>query len=39
MPVWSAQRCNVAVVAKPAIACQSSVFRRHLKEVITLARV
>jgi hypothetical protein len=27
-----AQRCNAAVVAKPAIACQYSVFSRHLYE-------
>jgi hypothetical protein len=27
--VWSAQRCSVAVVGKPGIACQSSVFFRH----------
>jgi hypothetical protein len=26
----SAQRCNAAVVAKPALVCQSSVFFRHL---------
>jgi len=24
------QRCNGTIVAKPAIACQSSVFRSHL---------
>jgi hypothetical protein len=29
---WIAQRCSVAVVAKPAISCQSSVFRRHPNE-------
>jgi hypothetical protein len=36
--VWIAQGCSVAVVAKPALACQSSAFFRHLSEAITLAR-
>jgi hypothetical protein len=30
--VWIGQRCNGAVAAKLAIACQSSVFFRHLNE-------
>jgi hypothetical protein len=34
----SAQRRSVAVVAEPAIACQSSVFRRHLNEATKLGR-
>jgi hypothetical protein len=33
------QRCSAAVVAKPAIVCQSSVFRGHPNEAITLARI
>jgi hypothetical protein len=34
--VWIAQRCSAAVVAKDAIACQSSVFCRHLNEATKL---
>ena len=34
----NSQRFSVAVVAKPALACQSSVFFRHSDEAITLAR-
>src|ERR1700722_9553167 len=31
------KRCNGVVVAKLAIACQSSAFRRHLKEATSWA--
>jgi hypothetical protein len=34
-----AQRCEGAVVAKPALVCQSSAFFRHLNEATTLARI
>jgi hypothetical protein len=34
-----AYRCNVAVVAKPAISCDFSVFCRHLDEATKVARV
>jgi hypothetical protein len=36
---WIAQRCNAAVVAKLAFACQSAAFRRHLDEAFKLSRV
>ena len=34
--VWSAQRCSAALVPKPAISCQSSVFCGHLNEATKL---
>jgi len=34
-----AQRCRAALVAELAIACQSSVFFRHLNEAAKLARI
>ena len=36
-PLAAAQQCNGVVVAKLAIACHSSVFRRHLNEAAELA--
>jgi hypothetical protein len=35
----AAQQCNVVVITKSAIACQSSVSRRHLNEIVKVARV